>query len=52
MTKSIVNCWRASLANDSGGRKMLMGCLFAGSAAMVVTAFLTMRPAEKLRAGS
>ncbi len=33
------------------GRKVLLGCLFAGSAAMVVTAFLTMRPAEKRRAG-
>ena len=39
------------LGQRQRGRKMLTGCLFAGSAAMVVAAFLTMRPAEKRRAG-
>ncbi len=30
-------------------RKLLMGCLFAGSGVMTVTAFLSMRPAEARR---
>lgn len=36
----------AGLHREQWQRKLLIGCLFTGSAALVVTAFLSMRPAE------
>jgi hypothetical protein len=38
--------------NRQLGRKGLIACLFGGSVVMVVTAFMTMRPAESQRPGS
>lgn len=39
----------AELRRQQLKRKVLLGCLFAGSGLLIVTAFLTMRPAESRR---